>query len=54
MELQDHRRAYEIERHRLQRINHKSNTDLVIIVFGSIFGFLILFALLVYITSPSQ
>jgi hypothetical protein len=54
MELQDHRRAYEIERHRLQRINHKSNTDLVIIVFGSIFGFLVLFALLVYITSPSQ
>ena len=54
MELEDHRRAYEIERHRLQRINHKSNTDLVIIVFGSIFGFLVLFALLVYITSPSQ
>jgi len=54
MELQDHRRAYEIERYRLQRINRKSNTDLVIIVFGSIFGFLVLFALLVYITSSSQ
>ncbi len=53
MRLQDQRWAYEIERRRHIQVEHTWNTEMVFIVFGSVIGFAILFAMMVYIVSAS-
>jgi hypothetical protein len=54
MRLQTQRRTLETEGHRYWRVGRRWNTDLLIIVFGSIFGFGVLIALMVYFSSTSQ
>jgi len=52
--LQDQHRTLKAEWHLFWRVDRKRKTDLMIIVFGSIFGFAVLIALMVYISSVSQ
>jgi hypothetical protein len=51
---QDQHRTLKTESHHYWRVDRKRKTDLIIIVFGSIFGFAVLIALMVYISSISQ
>lgn len=53
MRLQDQRWAYEAERRRLI-LESTWNNDFALIVFGSIAGFAILFAMMFYIVSAAQ
>jgi hypothetical protein len=48
MRLQMQRRIWETQRHYYWRVGHKWKTELVFIVFGSIFGFAVLAALMLY------
>ena len=52
MRLQEQRWAYETERRRLM-LESTWNGDFVVIVFGSIVGFAVLFAMMFYIYSAS-
>jgi hypothetical protein len=53
MRLEEQRWAYEVERRRLM-LESTLNSDFVVIVFGSIVGFAILFAMMFYVYSASQ
>jgi hypothetical protein len=52
--LQTQRRTLDTEGHRYWRVGRRWNTDLLIIVFGSIFGFAVLIALMLYVSTVSQ
>ncbi len=54
MRLQIQRRTLETEGRRHWRVDRNWNPDLVIVVFGSIFGSAVLIALMVYISPISQ
>jgi hypothetical protein len=53
MRLQEQRWAYEIERRRLI-LESASNGDFIVIVFGAVVGFAILFAMMFYIYSAAD
>jgi DNA-binding NarL/FixJ family response regulator len=52
--LRDQHRILKAEWHHYWRVDRKRKSDLIIIVLGSIFGFTVLIALMVYISSVSQ
>jgi hypothetical protein len=54
MPLQPERLAYEIERRRYRHGDPQWSTDFIITIVASIFGFAILFGMMVYISSASQ
>ena len=54
MPVEPERLAYEIERRRYRHVDPQWSTDLVITVVASIFGFAILFGVMVYISSASR
>jgi hypothetical protein len=54
MPFHDERWAYEMERRRYRQVDPQWSTDLVITIFASIFGFAILFGVMVYISSASH
>jgi len=54
MTVQPERLAYEIERRRHRHVDPQWSTDLIITVVASIFGFAILFGVMVYISSASR
>jgi hypothetical protein len=47
-------RTLEIEHRRNRLVDYKRKTELIIIVFGSIFGFMVLIALMTFISSVPQ
>jgi hypothetical protein len=51
---QDQLRTLETEQRSYRLVDYKRKTELIIIVFGSIFGFAVLIVLLAYISSVSQ
>jgi len=54
MRLPEQRLAYELERRRYMPIENTRSADLPVIVFASILGFAVMFAMMVYIFSASQ
>jgi hypothetical protein len=53
MRLEEQRWAYEMERRRLT-LESTWNGEFVVIMFGSIVGFAVLFAMMFYVYSASQ
>ena len=54
MRLQTQRRTWETQKHYYWPVAHKWKTELVALVFGSIVGFAILAALILYIRAVVQ
>jgi hypothetical protein len=52
--LQDQHRTLKTEWQHYRRVARKRKSDLIIIVVGSIFGFAVIIALMVYISSVPQ
>jgi len=54
MRLPEQRLAYELERRRYMPVENTRSADLPVIVFASVLGFTVMFAMMVYIFSASQ